>query len=208
VGLGPNKLIAKIASDRHKPDGLTIVREEEVEAFLAPLAIRKIPGIGPKSELAFAQEGIRLIRELRQLSRHELQERLGKRGLEVYDRARGRDEAPVETAFQTKSISEQETFAQDSLEPGFICECLKLMCASLLERLAAEGLKTFRTVTVTVRFADFKTRCRSHTLSEAAASGPTLEFEALKLLMPFLDSRENPAHKLIRLIGVRLEKLQ
>jgi len=208
VGLGPNKLIAKIASDRHKPDGLTIVREEEAEAFLAPLAIRKIPGIGPKSELAFAQEGIRLIRELKQLSRHELQERLGKRGLEVYDRARGRDEAPVEAAFQTKSISEQETFALDSLEPGFICECLKLMCASLLTRLAAEGLKTFRTVTVTVRFADFKTRCRSHTLSDAAASGPILEFEALKLLMPFLDSRENPAHKLIRLIGVRLEKLQ
>ena len=208
VGLGPNKLIAKIASDRHKPDGLTIVREEEAEAFLAPLAIRKIPGIGPKSELAFAQEGIRLIRELKQLSRHELQERLGKRGLEVYDRARGRDEAPVETAFQTKSISEQETFAQDCLEPGFICGCLKLMCANLLTRLAAEGFKTFRTVTVTVRFADFQTRCRSHTLSEAAASGPILEFEALKLLMPFLDSRENPAHKLIRLIGVRLEKLQ
>ena len=208
VGLGPNKLIAKIASDRHKPDGLTIVREEEAEAFLAPLAIRKIPGIGPKSELAFAQEGIRLIRELKQLSRHELQERLGKRGLEVYDRARGRDETPVETAFQTKSISEQETFAQDSLEPEFICECLKLMCANLLTRLAAEGLKSFRTVTVTVRFADFKTRCRSHTLGEVAASGTILEFEALKLLMPFLDSRENPAHKLIRLIGVRLEKLQ
>jgi nucleotidyltransferase/DNA polymerase involved in DNA repair len=208
VGLGPNKLIAKIASDRHKPDGFTIVREEEAEAFLAPLAIRKIPGIGPKSELAFAKEGIRIISELKHLARHELQERLGKRGLEVYDRARGRDEAPVETAFQTKSISEQETFAQDSLEPGFICECLKLMCANLLTRLAAEGLKSFRTVTVTVRFADFKTYCRSHTLSEAAASETILEFEALKLLMPFLDSRENPAHKLIRLIGVRLEKLQ
>ena len=208
VGLGPNKLIAKIASDRHKPDGLTIVRAEEAEAFLAPLAIRKIPGIGPKSELAFATEGIRLISDLRQLSRHELEERLGKRGLEVYDRARGRDEAPVETAFQTKSISEQETFARDSLDPRFICECLKLMCANLLARLAAEGLKTFRTVTVTVRFADFKTCSRSHTLSEEAGFGPILEFEALKLLMPFLDSRENPAHKLIRLIGVRLEKLK
>ena len=208
VGLGPNKLIAKIASDRHKPDGLTLVREEEAEAFLATLSIRKLPGVGPKSELAFATEGIRLISDLRQLSRHELEERLGKRGLEVYDRARGRDEAPVEAALQTKSISEQETFAQDSLDPGFICECLKLMCASLLERLAAEGLKTFRTVTVTVRFADFQTRCRSHTLSEAAASGTILEFEALKLLMPFLDSRENPDKKLIRLIGMRLEKLQ
>ena len=208
VGIGPNKLLAKIASDRHKPDGLTLVREEEAEAFLAPLAIRKLPGIGPKSELTFATEGIRLISDLRQLSRHELEERLGKRGLGVYEKARGRDEAPVETAFQTKSISEQETFARDSLDPGFICECLKLMCANLLARLAAEDLKTFRTVTVTVRFADFKTRCRSHTLSEEAGSGPILEFEALKLLMPFLDSRENPEKKLIRLIGVRLEKLQ
>src|SRR5207237_3479211 len=170
VGLGPNKLIAKIASDRHKPDGLTIVRAEQAEAFLAPLAIRKIPGIGPKSELAFATEGIRLISDLRQLSRHELEERLGKRGLEVYEKARGRDEAPVETANQTKSISEQETFARDALDPGFICECLKIMCSNLLARLAAEDLKTFRTVTVTVRFADFKTRCRSHTLNEESGS--------------------------------------
>ena len=207
LGLGPNKLIAKIASDCQKPDGLTIVREQDAQAFLAPLSIRKIPGIGPKSELAFAEEGVRLISDLKRFSRHELQERLGKRGLDVYDRARAQDETPVETAFETKSISEQETFARDSLESGFIAERLKFMCESLCHRLSAAGLTGFRTVTVTVRFADFKTCSRSHTVSVQAGSSAILEFEALKLLMPFLDSRENAQHKLIRLIGLRIEKL-
>jgi len=207
LGLGPNKLIAKIASDCQKPDGLTIVREQDAQAFLAPLSVRKIPGIGPKSELAFAREGVRLISDLTRFSRHELQERLGKRGLDVYDRVRAQDETPVETAFETKSISEQETFARDSLESGFIAERLKLMSESLCYRLSAAGLTGFRTVTVTVRFADFKTCSRSHTVTGQAGSSAILEFEALKLLMPFLDSRENAQHKLIRLIGLRIEKL-
>jgi DNA polymerase IV (DinB-like DNA polymerase) len=208
IGLGPNKLVAKIASDRQKPDGLTIVREEDAEAFLASLPVRRIPGIGPKTELAFAKEGVRLISDLKRFSRHELQERLGKRGLDVYDRARGQDETPIATAFETKSISEQETFARDSLESGFIAERLKSMCANLCCRLLESGLTGFRTVTVTVRFADFKTCSRSHTMNGAAGTSMILEFEALKLLMPFLDSRENPQSKLIRLIGLRIEKLE
>ncbi|HEY3197353.1 MAG TPA: DNA polymerase IV [Nitrospirales bacterium] len=207
IGLGPNKLIAKIASDRQKPDGLTVVRAEDAEAFLASLPVRRIPGIGPKSELAFAKEGVRLISDLTRFSRHELQERLGKRGLEVYDRARGQDERPVDTTSETKSISEQETFARDSLDSGFISERLNLMCESLCQRLSAAGLTGFRTVTITVRFSDFKTCSRSHTMRDAAGSASVLAFEALKLLMPFLDSRENPTHKLIRLIGLRIEKL-
>lgn len=207
VGLGPNKLIAKIASDRHKPDGLTIVREEEAEAFLTPLSIRKIPGIGPKTELAFAREGVRLIRDLQRFSRHELQERLGRRGLEVYDKARGLDESPVEVDYKIKSISEQETFGEDTLDAGFIGERLKDMGASLMQRLTADGFASFRTVAVTVRFSDFETCSRARTLEQPSNSCSALEFEALRLLMPFLDARENPERKLIRLIGVRLEKL-
>jgi DNA polymerase IV (DinB-like DNA polymerase) len=81
------------------------------------------------------------------------------------------------------------------------------MCRSLRERLQGQGSLSFRAVALIVRFSDFKTVSRMHTLPEAAASGDILEFEALKLLMPFLDSRENPKRKLIRLIGVRIEKL-
>jgi len=208
VGLGPNKLIAKIASDRHKPDGLTVVREEDAERFLASLPVRRIPGIGPKTEHAFAREGVRLIHELKRLSRHELQERLGRRGLIVYDRARALDETPVDATTETKSISEQEPFERDSLEPGFIGERLKSMCESLCLRLSGGGLTAFRTVTVTVRFSDFRTFFRSHTMEASTGSSATLEFEALRLLMPFLDRRENPHSKLIRLIGLRLEKLE
>jgi DNA polymerase IV (archaeal DinB-like DNA polymerase) len=208
VGIGPNKLIAKIASDQNKPDGLTIVRAGDGELFLEPLSIRKIPGIGPKTELAFVREGVRLIKDLKRFSRHELQERLGKRGVDVYEKARGRDDTPVETGFLVKSISEQETFAEDTRDAVFIGERLKEMCASLTHRLSADGFKTFRTLAVTVRFADFQTISRAHTLAEPAGSCAILEFEALKLLLPFLDSRANPEHRLVRLIGVRIEKLQ
>ena len=208
IGIGPNKLIAKIASDRHKPDGLTVVQEPEAEEFLAPLSVRKIPGIGPKTEQAFAKEGIRSVRDLKQLSRHELQERLGRRGLEVYDRIRGRDDSPVLDAYEIKSISEQETFAQDTLDPAVLEDCLRQMCERLLERLRAEGFAHFRTAVLTVRFADFETKSRSHTLAQPTNSNSVLEFEALRLLVPFLDSRENPARKLIRLVGLRMEKFQ
>jgi DNA polymerase IV (DinB-like DNA polymerase) len=208
VGIGPNKLIAKIASDRQKPDGLTIVRAEDAESFLEPLSIRKIPGIGPKTELAFSKEGIRLIKDLKQFSRHELQERLGKRGMDVYERARGIDDTPVSVLWEIKSISEQETFGQDTLDASFIGSRVKAMCESLSSRFAAQGFQSFRTIGVVVRFADFKTATRSQTLSVPENSCESLEFVALKLFMPFLDSRENPDHKLIRLIGVRIEKLQ
>jgi DNA polymerase IV (DinB-like DNA polymerase) len=81
------------------------------------------------------------------------------------------------------------------------------MCRAILTSLRDEGFQSFRTVVVTVRFADFETHTRSHTLPEPAGSRRVLQFEAMKLLMPFLDRRENPQRKLIRLLGVRLEKL-
>src|SRR5256712_6384190 len=91
VGIGPNKLIAKIASNEKKPDGLTVVREHQAEAFLEPLPVRKIPGIGPKTEAELAKQGVRLVRDLKRFSREELQERFGKRGAEFYEMIRGQD---------------------------------------------------------------------------------------------------------------------
>ncbi len=82
------------------------------------------------------------------------------------------------------------------------------MSRNVIQRLAAEGFTQFRTVVVKVRFADFETRARAHTLPQPADSVAALEFEAWKLLLPFLDRRENPKRKPIRLIGVRIEKLQ
>src|SRR5512147_1470366 len=113
VGIGPNKLIAKIASGLHKPDGLTVVRESDAESFLEPLPVRAIPGIGPKSEARLGLRGIRLVKELKQLTLFHLVEMMGKRGVELHDRIRGLDASPVEESSRPKSIGEQATFERD-----------------------------------------------------------------------------------------------
>ena len=207
AGIGPNKLIAKIASNEHKPDGLTVVREDEAEAFLEPMPVRKMRGIGPKTEAELAKQGIKLVRDLKRFSQLDLQEMFGKRGLGFYDEVRGRDESPLQEHYEPKSIGEEETFDQDTRDAMLIGERLKALCQEVMKRFAREGFETFRTVVVKVRFADFETHQRAHTLRNAANSAATLEREALKLLLPFLDRRENPHRKAIRLIGVRVEKL-
>ncbi len=207
LGVGPNKLVAKIASDFQKPDGLTVVRPEEAEAFLAPLPVRQIPGIGPKTEKFLAAKGIHRVGELKAFSREELQAWFGKWGSELYDKVRGRGREELTLVWQPKSIGEQETFARDTRDLELIFSRLWRMCAQVRERLREEGFTGFRTVVVMVRFEDFHTVSRAHTLPQPTDALRTLQFEAMKLLMPFLDRRENPRNKAIRLIGVRVEKL-
>jgi DNA polymerase IV (DinB-like DNA polymerase) len=207
MGLGPNKMVAKIASDFQKPDGLTVVTPEAAEAFLAPLAVRKIPGIGPKTEQVLARRGIKTVQDLKAFSPAELQAMFGKWGPGLFERLRGRHDSPLVTEWEPKSVGEQETFAQDTRDLGFIFERLWTLCREVHRRFTQEGFRTYRTVVVTVRFADFDTYSRSHTLPAPASGLRPLTFEAMKLLMPFLDRRENPRGKLIRLIGVRVEKL-
>jgi len=208
VGIGTNKLIAKIASGFQKPDGLTIVKEEGAEKFLEPMPIRSIPGIGPKTEILFKKQGVNFVRELKKISKEKTEEMLGKWGMELYEKVRGWDDSPLVTEHEAKSIGEQETFLKDILDSNFIFDRLKAMCENIIRRLALEGFGKFRTVAVTVRFQDFQTQSRSHTLAAATGNRKILEFEALKLLSPFFDKRENPKKKLIRLIGVRIEKLE
>jgi DNA polymerase IV (archaeal DinB-like DNA polymerase) len=208
VGIGPNKLVAKIASGMSKPDGLTVVREEDVMEFLAPLPVRIIPGVGPKTEAELARSGVKMISDLRRFSREELRAVFGKRGMDFYEKARGNDKTPIEETYEAKSIGEQETFEQDTRNPQFLTERLTALCRDVVGRLAGEGCTHFRTVVLTVRFADFETKSRSHTLPVPANSVNVLEREAMNLLLPFLDNRENPEGKCIRLLGVRIENLE
>lgn len=208
IGIGPNKLIAKIASDFKKPDCLTIVEEKDAEEFLAPLPIRKIPGIGPKTEIYLHGLEIKVVNDLRKFSREELQGMFGKWGLDIYDKVRGIDDSPIQEFYEVKSVGEQETFLRDTRDSGFIFEQMRIMCEDILHRLFEEGFKSFRTVVISVRFADFETKSRSHTLPHPANSLKSLETEAIRLLLPFLDRRGNPRMKLIRMIGVRVEKLE
>jgi DNA polymerase IV (archaeal DinB-like DNA polymerase) len=207
VGIGPNKLIAKIASDRQKPDGLTVVREEDAEKFLEPLSVRAIPGVGPKAEERFRALGVRTIKEAKRFSLDELAEMNGKWGRALYERLRGRDDSPLTEVWEAKSIGEQETFAHDVLDAAILNERIQAIAAGVYERFLRSGFSSFRSVTLTVRFSDFKTVTRSATLPAPANDRATIQFAALRMLAPFLDSRENPGRKKIRLIGMRAEKL-
>jgi len=108
---------------------------------------------------------------------------------------------------ERKSVGEQETFEVDTRDTAFVLERARALAHTVWSRLESHGFRACRTVTVTVRFENFITFARSRTVSEACASEDVLRATALELLLPFLDDRENPRHRALRLIGVRAEKL-
>jgi DNA polymerase IV (DinB-like DNA polymerase) len=207
VGLGPNKLVAKIASDFEKPDGLVVVAPAEVQGFLDPLPIRVIPGIGPKTEAVLHERGIRTVRDLRGIEPAQLADWFGRWGEALHAKACGRSDSAVSNEWEPKSVGEQETFEVDTLDAGFILERARALAREVFARFERQGFRAFRTVTITVRFANFRTLTRSHTPREAMTSEETLYAGAVRLLLPFLDHRENPRQTKLRLIGVRAEKL-
>lgn len=198
IGIGPNKLIAKIASDFKKPDGLTVVKEADAEKFLEPMSIRKIPGIGPKTEATFLKKGMKTVLDLKKLSQSELPH--------FYDKIRGKDDLPLTEEYEAKSIGEENTFEKDILDPNLLIETLSKLSARVYKRLDISRHKFFRTVSLKIRFENFETKTRSHTLEKPASTRKILEKEAMKLFLPFLDSRENPRKHKIRLLGVKIEK--
>jgi nucleotidyltransferase/DNA polymerase involved in DNA repair len=207
VGIGPNKLVAKIASDFRKPDGLTVVPPDEVQGFLDPLPIRVIPGIGPKTEGFLHEKGIKVVAALRGVELPRLREWFGKGGEDHHRKARGLSDDPVSNEWERKSVGEQETFETDTLDPVFVLERARDLAETVYRRFVAERFGAFRTVTITVRFAGFLTVSRSRTGKAPFTSAEQLHAEVHSLLEPFFDARENPKGKKIRLIGVRVEKL-
>jgi len=213
VGIGPNKLIAKIASGHNKPDGLTVIRAEMVREFLDPLPIRVIPGIGPKGEAFLHERNIRTVKDLSEISETALTEWFGKWGQRLFEKAQGIDNSAVSNEWTRKSIGEQETFEQDTRNFSLVTERLDSMAERLIATLREKEFTGFRTVTLTVRFSDFETKNRSRSMKsgimldkDGQALG-LLKEQARTLLLPFFDAQENPRGKAIRLIGLRLEKL-
>lgn len=207
VGIGPNKLISKIAAGVKKPNGLFLVEEKDVNNFLEPLSIRELPGIGPKTEQRLNEVGIKIIKDLKKLSELELKKSFGKWGRDIYFKARGIDDSPLVEDWQVKSVGEQTTFPQDTLSALYIGDVLAKICESVFKRFQDEGFKTFKTISITVRFSNFFTQTSTKTLKAPSASLVDFKIQALKLLLPYLDKRKNPQKRLIRLIGAKLEKV-
>src|SRR3990167_6368010 len=156
-------------------------------------------GIGPKTEAIFSRKGMKTVFDLKKLSAGELPH--------FYDKIRGRDNSPLIEEREAKSISEENTFEKDTRDPILLLQILKDLSARVYSRFDASEHKTFKTASLKIRFENFETKTRAHTLTKLASSKKILEGEAMKLFLPFLDSRENPRKWKIRLLGVKIEKL-
>jgi DNA polymerase IV len=193
AGIGPNKLVAKIASDLKKPNGQYEVKPEEVPAFMEKLPVRKLWGIGSVNGQKMERLGISTCGQMQRLSRTELQENFGKFGLELYDLCRGIDRRPVEPDRERKSLSNEETFATD-LET--LAECEEKL-PELFEELMAdldqkEASRKITKIFVKLKFSDF-----TRTTVERAGLAPSLDqFRSL------LSEGVARTGKPVRLIGV------
>jgi len=198
IGIGPNKLIAKISSGLKKPDGLTVVRPEEVQNFLESMDADIIPGIGPKTKEKLAGIGIKTIKDLRTLSKNQLDELFGKWGRQMWERARGIDPSPVENVWERKSLGSQTTFAEDTVNKAFILRALLELSKEVFRDVKKEGF-LFKTVEVTIRFSDFQTHTHSKTMEEYVKDFTVMRSQIIKLVWPFLEQKRK-----VRLVGVRV----
>ena len=164
-GLGATRLVAKVASEQAKPRGLVWVPPGSESAFLAPLSVRRIPGIGRVTEAALKGLEVESIAQLQQLTLQRLEEVFGKWGQALYRKARGIDSFEFFVDAEPKSISHNQTFGHDTNDREVLESTLSHLCQKAAKRLREAGLHA-RTVTVTLRFADFTTITRGHTLSE------------------------------------------
>jgi DNA polymerase IV (DinB-like DNA polymerase) len=205
IGVGPNKLIAKLLSSRFKPDKITVLLPQEVDGFLSPLAVGDIPGIGPKSEAFLHGKDIQTISQLKNISRETLKSWFGKWGEEMYDRIRGVDSSPVTAERETKSISEEETFDENIRTPSILLEKLVSLSDRVCDRMQEEKIVGFRTIGIKIRFSDFATKTRAHSLASLTHDKKIMRREVQRMFLPFLDKRENPKRMAIRLIGVKVE---
>jgi nucleotidyltransferase/DNA polymerase involved in DNA repair len=171
VGVARSKLVAKVASDMRKPDGLVVVPPGEEEAFLAPLPIRRLWGVGPRMEETLAKAGVVTIGDLARLEPERLERRLGTHGQDLQRLARGIDERPVHGhSPDAKSIGQEHTFGQDTADPERLRAMLLSLADSVARRLRAHGLRA-RTLTLKYRDETFRTRTHARTLSAGTDSG-------------------------------------
>jgi DNA polymerase-4 len=198
LGVATSKVVAKVASDRRKPAGLTAVRPGREAAFLAPFPIRLLPGVGPRAEERFAAAGVKTIGALAALTDDDLVLLLrGKVGRELRDRARGVDPRPLEMSTERISISQEETFERDIADPERLHDELRRMAEKVAEHLRARG-QVARTVTTKVRYPDFAIRTRSTSLTVGTDDAKRVGELACSLLDRALRDRSGP----LRLVGV------
>jgi DNA polymerase-4 len=203
LGVASCKVVAKVGSDARKPGGLVVVAPGQEPAFLAPLDVRKLPGVGPKAEERLRAAAVGTVGELAALTDDELRRLLpGSVGAVLRDRARGIDPRGLELATERISISVENTFARDLAERELLHEELREMARQVAEHLQRKG-QVARTVTTKLRYADFSIRSRSTSLDVGIDDAEQIADLACRLLDRGL--RDRPGA--LRLVGVGVSGL-
>jgi DNA polymerase-4 len=204
LGVATCKVVAKVASDRRKPGGLTVVPPGREATFLAPFDVRLLPGVGPRAEERLSAAGAATIGALAGLDDTALRRLLpGKVGVMLRDRARGIDERGLETQVERVSISTEETFERDIDDREQLHAELRRMAGRLGEHLVRTG-QAGRTITTKVRYPDFAIRSRSSTVAAGLDDGAAIGDIACALLDRALADRPGP----LRLVGVGVSNLE
>ncbi|RJP19403.1 MAG: DNA polymerase IV [Deltaproteobacteria bacterium] len=201
AGVAPNKFLAKIASDVGKPDGLTVVPPGSEIAFLAPLPVGKLWGVGKVTEKEMLRRGIRTIGDLGRVPERELERAFGAQGMHLHRLAHGIDDRPVETEREAKSIGHEDTYDRDLRERGAIRRELLSLSDRVSARLRRSGVKG-RTITLKVKYHDFVQVTRAATLADPTDDGGTLYRVALDLL-----GDTEAGARPVRLLGISVSKL-
>ncbi|MBU0482168.1 MAG: DNA polymerase IV [Proteobacteria bacterium] len=201
AGVAASKLVAKIASDLQKPDGLTIVPPGTEKKFLAPLPVKRLWGVGKTTLQALAMMNVRTIGDIAKLSEDFLAVKFGKHGTHLYYTANGIDTREVVPTRMIKSVGHEDTFATDITDKKTIHRELLSLAVRVGERLRRYGL-TGKTITIKVKFHDFKTASRSLTLEKSTDDGNDI-FRTGKILLEKTEAVRKP----LRLLGISVSNL-
>ena len=202
VGITPNKLLSKIASDYKKPDGLTTVKPEQVEEFLSPLKIREIPGIGKKTEEVFTQMNVHTIEELREIDIFDLNKIFGRKtGGYIFNSAKGIDTEIVKERPPTIQFSKIVTLKKNSKELKFLQENVMELCVQL-NKIAIENNKMYRSIGIQFVNEDLSTKTKSRMLKNPISN----EIELKKVTAQLLEDALVEQVMLVRRVGVRISE--
>lgn len=201
VGVAPNKLVAKIASDQNKPDGLTVVRPHQVADFLSPLPVRRIHGVGPAAARRLGEMGISTVAELAATPLDVLLVRFGHWGRSLWEYAHGRDDREVNPDRIRKSLGTERTFKHNVSDLKAMDQILLKMVFEVVAGLEKREIAAC-TLTVKVRYPDFTTLTRSHTMD-----GPTTSVERIANCAKDLLRRTGAATRSVRLLGLSADGL-
>ncbi|MFB0507684.1 MAG: DNA polymerase IV [Thermodesulfobacteriota bacterium] len=201
AGVAPSKFVAKIASDLRKPDGFTVVPEEKVKAFLEPLPIEKLWGVGKVTQEALALLSVRTIGDLSRLTLEVLERNFGKHGTHLHLLSQGIDDRDVEVSQEVKSIGHEETFADDLLDMEAIRRELLSLAIRVSRRLRRHGI-VGKTVTLKVKYHDFVQVTRSETFPEVTDDGGEIFRRCCGLL-----NKTEVGKRPVRLLGISVSHL-